>query len=190
MNKNILTLIALVIVSLTSAFSQRDTRLHNMHFIPEGVLVEDSGRKVTFASFWISNQVTNEEFREFWNDVKNNPQEELIWGDMTTASQPIVKKIGYSEILKDTLDSTKWPTEHYFEAREFNDSPVIGVSEDLAKLYCIWKTNMTYDKLKEDERDPVSPYFLPPTLQLKYAQKSNPKLFSDNEVGFRIIIMR
>jgi formylglycine-generating enzyme required for sulfatase activity len=187
MKRNILTLFILVIASMTSAFSQREIRLNNMHFIPEGDLVEDTMRKATVKSFWISNQITNAEFKEFWNYAENNPQEELIWADLTSQSK--IKKIKYSEILLDTLNKANWPTKNYFVAHEFNDSPVIGVSEDLAKHYCLWKTIMTYDKLKEGEREPVFSYFLPATLQLKYARKTKPTIFSNNEVGFRIIIM-
>jgi formylglycine-generating enzyme required for sulfatase activity len=193
MKKSILAFIVLFI-SMTSASSQRDSRLDHMHFIPDGEFVEASGGTISLKSFWISNHITNKEFREFWNYAKNNPQEELIWADMSPSkdrksiSQPIIRKVKYSELLKDHLNSNDWPTENYFESHEYNDSPVIGVSENLAKHFCIWKTKMVYDQLNESDRDPVFSYYLPNTLQMKYARTIKPELFTHNEVGFRIII--
>ncbi len=51
------------------------------------------------------------------------------------------------------------------------------------------KERTLLSKLKEGEREPGFSYFLPATLQLKYARKTKPTIFSNNEVGFRIIIM-
>jgi hypothetical protein len=195
MKRNILALVILFVISMTSAFSQRESRFIDMHFISGGELVLDSGGKITSPSFWISNQITNKEFREFLDYAKNNPQEELMWAGMSISSarnsnsQPKIMKIKYSELLKDTLNTTNWPTENYYESPEYNDSPVIGVSEELGKLYCIWKTTMVYDNLNESEKDPVFPYYPATALQMKYARNTNPTLFSDKEVGFRITIM-
>jgi len=194
MKKKILTMFCLVIISMTYALSQREPRLSNMHFIPKGEFIEDSGKKATIMSFWISNQITNEEFREFWNYAKNNPNEELMWVDISQVyceeptSKPKIIRIKYFELLKDTLNDVNWPTESYFEALEFNESPAIGVSEELVKYYCIWKTNITFDNLSKRDKNPVFTYFQPTSLQMKYARKTKPTIFSDNEVGFRIII--
>jgi hypothetical protein len=196
MKKNILTLIILIITSITSTiFSQVESRFINMHFIPEGELVEDSVRKVTFNSFWISNQITNSEFREFWNYALNNPQDELIWAEMSLSkgekpsSQTVIQKIKYSELVKDALIETNWPIADYFVSQEFNSSPVIGVSENLAKYFCIWKTSMVYESLDEKERESGYTYYVPSSLQTMYARKLKPTLFSKEELGFRIVVV-
>jgi len=194
MKKSNLILIFFVLISLTNSFSQREIRLTNMNFIPEGEFIEDSTRTILFKSFWLSNQITNKEFREFWNYAKNNPNEELEWAelslpaDIKTKSQPIFKRIKYSELTKETISKKNWPSDNYFESNDFNDKPVIGVSNDLANYYCIWKTSKTYDSLKEEEKNPAFSYYLPTTSQINYAQKLNPSLFAEKEVGFRISI--
>jgi formylglycine-generating enzyme required for sulfatase activity len=166
-----------------------------MNFIPEGKLIEDSlGRTVAFKSFWLSNQITNKEFKEFLSYAKNNPDEKLEWvdiskiNDRTSKPQPIIKQIKYSEVVKISFNQENRPSENYFESKKHNNSPVIGVPKDLANYYCIWKTTKTYDSLKEEEKNPAFSYYLPTTSQIKYAQKMKPSLFAEKEVGFRIAI--
>ena len=195
MKKTVLSLAFFILISLTNSIAQRESRLKNMYFMPAGEIVKDSINSISFNSFWLSSQITNKEFKEFWNYAKNNTDEELIWaemsylGDSKEKHQPIIKKIKYSELLKDSLSKKNWPTEFYFESEEFNDRPVIGVSSNLAAHYCIWKTTKTYEGLEENERNPVSPYFVPTTSQLEYSKKIKPDLFTIEEVGFRIVIM-
>ncbi len=166
-----------------------------MHFIPDGECIEDSGVRITFKSFWISNQITNKEFREFLDFAKNNPQDELMWAEMVppsddkTTVRPTIKRVKYSELLQISLDKSNWPSGNYFESSDFNNHPVIGVSEELANYFCIWKTSITYDNLNENNRSPVAPYYLPSSHQLKFAKKTKPELFTNNEMGFRIVIM-
>jgi formylglycine-generating enzyme required for sulfatase activity len=166
-----------------------------MNLIPEGKLIEDSlGRTIEFKSFWLSNQITNKEYREFWDYAKSNPDKELEWIDMskindiTIKPQSRIKKIKYSEVVKISFNQENWPSDNYFESKEYNNSPVIGVPKELANYYCIWKTTKTFDSLNEDEMKSASSYYLPTTSQINYAQKIQPSLFAEKEVGFRITI--
>lgn len=195
MTQKISTLILIIVMSTSTLLSQRETRLTNMHFIPDGEFIEDSGVRITFKSFWISNQITNKEFREFLDFAKNNPQDELMWAEMTppsddkTTARHTIKRVKYSELLQISLDKSNWPSENYSESSDFNNHPVIGVSKEMENYFCIWKTSTTYDNLDENDRDPVAPYYLPSSHQLKFAKKTKPELFTNNEMGFRIVIM-
>ncbi|ASB47901.1 SUMF1/EgtB/PvdO family nonheme iron enzyme [Alkalitalea saponilacus] len=194
MKRNVSLLLFLVVVSVTNLLSQREFRLENMHYIPEGIMDDDPNMEVSFPSFWISDQITNKEFQEFWQYAKSNPNVELSWAELTHApgdpkpSQPVVRSILFSELLKEKPDSTNWPVANYFESDQYADKPVIGVSEKLATYYCIWKTTKVYDNLSERERDPVHPFIVAPDLKIRYALICRPELFSEDEVGFRIVI--
>ncbi|TCO07294.1 SUMF1/EgtB/PvdO family nonheme iron enzyme [Natronoflexus pectinivorans] len=193
MKRNV-SLLLFLVIAVTNLISQRESRLENMHFIPEGKMDDDPNMVVSFPSFWISDQITNKEFQEFWQYAKNRPNDELSWAELTHApgdpysSQPVVRSILFSELLKEIPDSTNWPVVNYFGSDQYADKPVIGVSEKLAAYYCIWKTTKVYDNLNEHERDPIYPYIVAPDLKIRYAQICRPELFSEDEVGFRIVI--
>ncbi len=194
MKKRTLILTLLTIISVVNTYSQKELKVTNMHLFPEGKLVDDSNRTRTFTPFYLSDQVTNIIFREFWNYANSNPGKELEWvdisktSDITSKPQPIIKKINYSELVKISINKEKWPSDNYFESEEYNNSPVIGVSKDLARYFCMWWTYKFNANLTKNEMNSSSNLYLPSDSQIEYAKKTEPSFFSENEVGFRVAI--
>lgn len=110
--------------------------------------------RISLESFFISNEITNREYREFTDWVKNNPDEILsrtreITGARTESGKTRVWTIpvfiGMSDLLPKLIDSTALYRldnrfENYFVDRKYDDYPVVGVSRNAAEYFCNWKT--------------------------------------------------
>jgi hypothetical protein len=190
----ILTL-CLFALALTNSLSQNGERTKNMNLIPEGELIDDStGQTIVFKAFWLSNQITNKEFRAFWEYANNNPNNELEWAELLhrtlndSKTKPTIKRVKYAEITKETIDKKNWPSTDYFESTQYDNMPAIGVSTILANYYCIWKAYETQKRLQEVGQELSSSYYLATPLQCKYAQKKQPARFTKDDSGFRVVL--
>jgi formylglycine-generating enzyme required for sulfatase activity len=142
---------------------------------------------ITVDPFWMSNEVTNREYREFYNSIKSTPNDTIFWIDFKQLaidkSKGLTKKIsGYlksavhSEILKSLIDITVWNTsikkenyKNYFSSPEFNDYPVLGVPYEGARLYCVWRTDIEKNKNKNQGIPLILDYRLPIEAEWEYA---------------------
>ncbi len=191
--KLILTLV--LMISAVNTFSQNELSLTNLHFFPEGEFI-NSNQTIVVKSFYLSNQVTNAEFKEFWNSIKNNPDNEFEWVDISkptdasSKSLPTIKKIKYSELAKISFNQENWPSENYFESKEYNNCPVIGVPTELQRFFCIWLTDKNFADLANNGINSSSNFYLPSDRQIEYAKKTDLSFFSDNELGFRVAITK
>lgn len=147
--------------------------------------------KKTVAPFWMSNEITNKEFREFTNALAQNPSDSLCWNNHQKAisENADITQIKnnkyricktYSEASKNIIDTTLFQKEdvrykHYFSNKVFDDYPVVGVSYTGAKLYCIWKTKTEIEKIKLTAREPfICDYRLPCEEEWYYAASIPP----------------
>lgn len=114
-------------------------------------------RDVKVDDFWMSNEITNKEFRNFYEDLINNPNYTLAWVDLSKMkptsdgkmTKPVVVKEAYKDIAPKIIDlsvSNSIPSkENYFTNSKYDNYPVVGVSYYGAMYYCIWRSNQEHD---------------------------------------------
>lgn len=121
--------------------------------------INDSIRniKIFLDAFYISNEITNKEYREFTDWAKNNPEEilskprEVIFKKNPEPGKTRVWTIPYwvkmSDLLPSLIDSNAMykidkRLKNYFTDEKYNDYPVVGVSRNAAEFYCNWLINL------------------------------------------------
>lgn len=143
-------------------------------------------KTISVAPFWMSNEITNKEFREFTNYLTNNPNDSLCIIDWNKAKKDnkesfdngkfdkakytrCVKNKEISKIIIDTLliKNDKPEFKNYFINKKYDDYPVVGVSFRGATFYCIWKTRT--EKEKNGPQYKMNDYRLPVAEEWKYA---------------------
>ena len=140
----------------------------------------------TVRSFWMSNEITNSEYREFVNYVRSNPNgflsiaepKVIIVGDSASGNKRdslIFKKnfVKFSAMMNDLIDTVILGKENiiyknYFTDEKFNDYPVVGVSCRNATYYCAWRTKMDNDRLKLEGKPSAPEYRLPTEEEWAY----------------------
>jgi formylglycine-generating enzyme required for sulfatase activity len=117
--------------------------------------INDSARNINISldAFYISNEITNKEYREFTDWAKNHPEEILV-----KPKEIIIKKnpepgktrvwtipdlITMKDLLPKLIDSNAMNKldrkfKNYFTDEKYNDYPVVGVSRNAAEYYCDW----------------------------------------------------
>lgn len=188
--------------------SENENKPENMRFVSQGTLkmkiIENNKPKeatVPISSFWVSQEITNKEFRVFLNYVVENPgkiviyneQKRILIGDSVSGKihdSVFTKKsfLRYSQVLSQLIDSTILEKENiqfanYLTDEKFNDYPVVGISYKAALFYCIWKTEMENNKLKEQGKPTAPEYRLPTLSEWEYIASqpeiSRPKDFNE-----------
>ena len=177
MKKTILFI--LVLISF-QCFSQ-SSKPKNMSFIPMGSFItgNDTLKKtISVDAFWMSNEITNKEYREFILDLKNNPKDSLVFidykqmaetGNIDKASTFYI----YEEILTYAIDQTIWKNDekykNYFNDKKYDNYPVVGVSYQGAVLYCVWRTKKENELRKNKGLGFIQDYRLPCESEWEYA---------------------
>ncbi len=117
--------------------------------------INDSIRNIDISldAFYISNEISNKEYREFTDWAKSNPDEIL-----SKPKEVMFKKnlepgktrvwtipcwVKMSDLLPNLIDSNAMyridkKFKNYFTDEKFNDYPVVGVSRNAAEFYCDW----------------------------------------------------
>lgn len=149
-------------------------------------------RDVKVDDFWMSNEITNKEFRNFYEDIINNPNDTLAWVDLSKMkptsdgkmTKPVVVKEAYKDIAPKIIDlsvSNSIPSkENYFTNSKYDNYPVVGVSYYGAMYYCIWRSNQEHDAKGITVQD----YRLP-TL---YEWRNVPRANMDYETGLHEVL--
>jgi formylglycine-generating enzyme required for sulfatase activity len=149
--------------------------------------------QISLESFYISNEITNKEYREFTDWVKNNPDQvlarskELVgskneFGKTRVWTVPVL--IGMVELLPKVIDSSALYKldrryKNYFTDEKYDDYPVVGVSRNNAEYFCCWKTNFEivwktvgHGKTKMYiGRGPETHFRLPQEIEWEYVSK-------------------
>jgi len=109
--------------------------------------------RMSLDAFYISDEISNREYREFTDWVKDNPDEiwylvrERIFKKNPEPGKTKVWKVprfySMSEVLPKLIDSdAMYKIDHkyknYFTDEKYNDYPVVGVSRNAAEFYCEW----------------------------------------------------
>jgi formylglycine-generating enzyme required for sulfatase activity len=194
MKKPITTIVSFFfIISVYSQTQPSDSKPKGLVFVPQGSfdmkITRNSEIKLIKASvdaFWMSNEITNAEFREFVNWAKKNPNEKLyqvkysneVFSDLIKGikKDTVIKKINPIEVSKfnsemiDPLCLEKVNTKYkdYFNKKKYNDYPVVGVSFKMAEYFCLWKTMLENEQMKEKGLPNVHFYRIPLETEWEY----------------------
>jgi formylglycine-generating enzyme required for sulfatase activity len=136
----------------------------SLELLSDRSIGQNSSQKIQISleSFYISNEITNKEYREFTDWVKNNPNQILArtkeikgskneFGKTKVWTVPIF--IGMDELLPKVIDSSALYKldnryKNYFTDKKYDNYPVVGVSRNNAEYFCCWKTNSRTRKIK------------------------------------------
>ena len=166
-----------------------------LEFISDRTVGKDSSQsiQISLESFYISDEITNKEYREFTDWLKNNPDQMLSgvkeirgstneFGKTRIWSVPFL--IGASELLSRAIDSSALYKldknyKDYFTDIKYDDYPVVGVSRNAADYFCKWKTNfeLVTEKVGKGKskiyitRGPETHFRLPLETEWEYVAK-------------------
>jgi formylglycine-generating enzyme required for sulfatase activity len=151
----------------------------NMVLIPKGTFkpqASESNQTITIAAFWMSNEITNKNYRKFVSWLEKHPNDSLTLVNWQQYRQnQNLKKSSQSftnaQVLEKLSCKTFTPYGNFFtdickkQLRQFAKYPVVDVSFNDANFYCAWKTQMEQHKSKA----PVMAYRLPFETEWEYA---------------------
>jgi formylglycine-generating enzyme required for sulfatase activity len=195
MKKELLSIVSLLIVICLSAQNvSSDYKPDGMEFVPAGsfqtkmtLASEPRIVKVSVEAFWMSNEITNREYREFVDWAKKNPSEKIYQvkysKEVSTDSyrnikkDTVIRKInvidvsGFSSEMLDnpSLEKVNKKFNNYFTDKKYNDYPVVGISFKMAEYYCLWKTMIENKKRKEKGLPDVHAFRIPLETEWEYA---------------------
>jgi Uncharacterized conserved protein len=163
--------------------------------------------QISLESFYTSNEITNKEYREFTDWVKNNPDQILArtkeikgskneFGKTKVWTVPVF--IGMDELLPKVIDSSALYKldkryKNYFTDEKYDDYPVVGVSRNNAEYFCFWKTSFEWVTKKVGHgkskgyitRTPDTEFRLPMEIEWDYVAKQTLKRRQSNDQSLR-----
>jgi len=204
MKKIITSIVSLLfMINMIAQNKTFDPKPKGMEFVPAGSFKmkmtwapEPKMVNVSVDAFWMSNEITNGEYREFVDWAKSNPDKKLYQTKYSqeTVSDPkngtmkdtvIVKiiPIDVSALITDMIDPSAMEKvnknyKNYFTDIKYNDYPVVGVSFKLAEYYCIWKTTLENQQLKEKGLPNIQFYRIPLESEWEYVAQQSSNLKS------------
>ncbi len=175
------------------------------NFVPQGsyldtLFIRDDTvtQTITLAPFWMSNEITNLEFREFTTYLNTYPADSLCYFDWKKAykentDKDKIDKNKYricklnKEIVRNIIDTLSIKKEipdyiNYFNNKKYDNFPVVGVSFKGAAYFCIWKTQIEANKYK-DVKMTFCDYRLPSVEEWKYAASKTPSEKANKDNG-------
>ena len=186
---------------------------NDLVFIPMGeyedtsIINGDTITKTIYVnSFWMSNEITNKEYREFIDYIKSHPEEKMFWIDTEKALNDhgdnwrdfindYLVSVQNSELVKDIIDTAVWINyfknsvmaklySHYFTDKALDNYPVVGVPYKNAVFYCIWRTNQVNKERESKGLEKVHDFRLPTEYEWKYAaqQPNTEKLVKESSL--------
>jgi len=190
MRANILIIYLIFSSLLVNAQSKKyfDPKPKDMEFVPQGsfkMQIDSSIKTISVDAFWMSNEITNKEYREFTDYAIQHPTDSLLWIDFdkTTNSANIkehTRSCTYQQLYSDLIDSLSISKDYpinsdrynkykkYFTDKSFDNYPVVGVSQKGARFYCIWRTKMENLAMEKKNKPYIQEYRLPLELEWCY----------------------
>jgi formylglycine-generating enzyme required for sulfatase activity len=198
----------LVIVGLLISLSSFSQNLTNNAQEPKGMILISGGtytlevepgliRDVRVDDFWISNEISNKEFRKFYTDIINNPNDTITWVDFSKMKsqkrtsdnkmiKPVVVKEAYKDISQKIIDLSVINSipnkENYFTDSKYDNYPVAGVTYYGAMYYCIWRSNLENNNNAKEKNLQV--YRLPTRYEWIYV----PRVDTDYETELHEVL--
>jgi formylglycine-generating enzyme required for sulfatase activity len=177
-------------------FDKKYFKAEGAEFVPTGSYTNASGKTISVQAFFMTNEVTNKEYREFVDYVVSHPDSSLYYFNRKKEGGFSKQQVPFSQIRYDLIDSSamakKYPSgsdlhnkyKNYFSDKKFDDYPVVGVSYSAAKYYCIWKTRAENATLQKEGIGLINDFRVPAKEELEYAQSFSPNSAkkSENEV--------
>jgi len=161
-----------------------------MKFVKMGSYKNSENQTISVHPFWISNEISNREYREFVDDIQKHPKDTLQYFNYKElVSVPYPNLLEFISV--DTLALSKLYTpgsekyklyQNYYTNKDFDKFPVVGVSFEGAHFYCIWKTKQELRNLK-DTGLTIQDYRLPTKEEWMYVfslVKNDKKSISNN----------
>jgi formylglycine-generating enzyme required for sulfatase activity len=157
-----------------------DSKPKGMEFVPRGsfsVIEGSTPKTISIDAIWMSNEISNKEFREFFEQIKRTPKDTICRFDFSKMSsgknlKPIIIKHSHLEIINRLMSESAWKTirgkENYFTDPKYDNYPVVGVTYEGALYYCIWRTNQENEKLKKLGSPMIMDYRLPTEFEWEY----------------------
>ena len=148
-----------------------------MVLIPEGVF-EHNSLEIGVNGFWMSEEITNKQFREFIDDLKANPNDSLGLINLNKVMKGqdlknVITFYSYKDVLDNITYSKGWNGEHsfenYFYSEKYNDYPVVGISFESSRLFCIWKTRQLNNHREKNGLPYIADFRLPTEIEWLYA---------------------
>lgn len=184
-------------INLYSQTKTIDLKPEGMEFVPQGQfnasMIEGSeiltNANVSVEAFYMSNEITNAEFREFVDWAKKNPDEKLYQvrysqeifsdPDKGITKDTVIRKVNTIEVSKfssemiDPLCFEKVNTKYkgYFSNKKYNDYPVVGVSFRIAEYFCLWKTMMENEQMNDKGLPNIQSYRIPLEAEWEYVAR-------------------
>jgi gliding motility-associated lipoprotein GldK len=125
-------------------------------------------KRVTVSAFYMDDtEITNHEYRQFTNSLLKDSVSVLGEDKIMTAYYP---------------DTTVWNadftfhngdpmTEYYFSSPAFDQYPIVGVSWDAAKYFCLWRSKMMNDYRKKQNMYILPRFELPSESEWEWAAR-------------------
>jgi len=171
----------LLILGLLISFTAFSKKGKEFKFVPSGsfdIQANNTHQTIFVDNFWMSNEITNKEFRQFFNQIKNTPNDSMVWFDLLSLkngimNKPKIIKVAYSDIFDKLMDESALKTifgkGDYFTNPKYDNYPVVGVTWEGAKFYCIWLTKEENKKLNRQDNEMQMDYRLPTLYEWEYA---------------------
>lgn len=152
-----------------------------LQFVLTGSYTDSSGKTIFVHAFFLSDKITNQEFREFVQDVLAHPDSSFHYFNLNKDGSVFKEKMSYRQVSRMLLDSFAMADQfapgsalhtqyqNYFTASKYNDYPVVGISLNGARFYCIWRTLQENVKMQNSGQGLINDYRVPAKEELEYA---------------------
>lgn len=183
------------------------------YYVPMGSFntkVGDSVETISVHPFFMTNEITNKEFRKFRTWAEQNPDSAVVWidleklfsegrikdgkymGDFSSEKKVFVNKVFarsivvmIDSVMDERLIQGEMSLKEYFSNSDYENFPVVGVTAQMAEYFCIWQTQEANIKNKDKGKVLIQDFRLPTQLEWEYAKQYGDKSRKKpDDVGF------
>lgn len=143
-------------------------------FVPSGNYTQkEAGNSFSVQAFYVSQEITNKEYREFLSFLEKTPNDTLYLINYQKSALSGNRKMQFDTLIHKNIhplcmNNAAWKSlagkENYFYNPSYDDYPVVGVSYAGAQFFCIWKTNQA----NAANQEIISDFRLPSAIEWEY----------------------